>query len=177
MEVDQTYLDDASRKWNKSVENVLISLGMTKSLMDNCLFFYRKNDHLQYQLVIHVDDFLTSGTEMFKAEMVAKLREKYSFGKVSNRNFVYTGLNVHLNAKSEIFVDQEDFLKKIEMQQFSKQNLDAVLKTDENRMVRKLKGQLSWAASQTRPDLALDSLQRSTILNRSQYKNMQIRLQ
>ena len=64
-----------------------------------------------------------------------------------------------------------DFLEKMEIQQFVKQNPEAMLKKDENRLVRKIQGQLSWAASQTRPDLAFDALQISTILNKSCYKD------
>ena len=38
-------------------------------------------------------------------------------------------------------------------------------------MVRKTTGQLNWAASQTRPDLAYDAFQLSTKLNHSTYRD------
>ena len=72
-------LDDASRKWFQSTERTLLSLGMTQSLNDNCLFFLHKVDILHGILLIHVDDFLTGGSDIFKTEVISKLREKYCF--------------------------------------------------------------------------------------------------
>ena len=43
--------------------------------------------------------------------------------------------------------------------------------SSENKMIRKTTGQLSWASSQTRPDLSFDALQLSTILNRATFKD------
>ena len=167
-------LDDASRKWFQSTERTLLSLGMTQSLNDNCLFFLHKDDILHGILLIHVDDFLTGGSDIFKTEVISKLREKYCFGKVTSRNFVFTGLNIRQNENNEIFVDQSDFVKKIEMQDFTKQDPENILNKDENKLVRKIQGQLSWASSQTRPDLAYDALQLSTVLNKAAYRDAKI---
>ena len=103
---------------------------------------------------------------------MAKLREKYSFGKISRNNFVFTGLNIKQNEEDEIFVNQTDFVQKIEIYNFTKQQSpENILNKDENRQVRKIQGQLSWASSQTRPDLSFDALQLSTVLNRASYRD------
>ena len=164
-------LEDASRKWFQSTESTLLSLGMIQSLSDKCLFYLYKDGCLQGILLIHVDDFLTSGSDIFKEEVILKLREKYTFGKISSTNFVFTGLNIRQNEKNEIFVNQADFVKKLEVHEFKRQDPETILKKDENRLVRQIQGQLSWAATQTRPDLAYDALQLSTVLNKASYKD------
>ena len=45
------------------------------------------------------------------------------------------------------------------------------MKKEENKLVRKTMGQLNWAASQTRPDLAYDAFELSTKLNRATYRD------
>lgn len=87
---------------------------------------------------------------------------------------MFTGLNIRQNENNEIFVDQSDFVKKIEMQDFTKQDPENILNKDENKLVRKIQGQLSWASSQTRPDLAYDALQLSTVLNKAAYRDAKI---
>ena len=144
---------------------------MVQSLRDNCLYYFQANDKLHGILLVHVDDFLTAGTEIFQTEIITPFRKKYSFGTVTGKNFIYTGLNVRQNENKEIFVNQSDFVKKIEIHEFLKQNPEAILKKDENSQVRRIQGQLSWAASQTRPDLSFDSFQLSTILNKSTFRD------
>ena len=46
-----------------------------------------------------------------------------------------------------------------------------MLEKDENRLIRKSTGQLSWLASQTRPDLAFDALNLSVCLNSATFKD------
>ena len=42
---------------------------------------------------------------------------------------------------------------------------------DENRMLRNTQGQLSWLASQTRPDISFDSFYLSTVLNNAKLRD------
>ena len=72
-----------------------------------------KEDKLQGLLIFHVDDFLSSGTSIFQEEIMIPLQEKYSFGKSSKKDFIYTGIHFFQNEEMDIFIDQEDFLKKI----------------------------------------------------------------
>jgi hypothetical protein len=53
------------------------------------------------------------------------------------------------------------------MNEFSSNEPYHFLGKDENRMVRKSQGQLSWLATQTRPDLSFDAFNLSTKLNRA----------
>ena len=54
---------------------------------------------------------------------------------------------------------------------YHNQQNDNLLNREENRMIRKTTGQLSWASSQTRPDLSFDALHLSTIVNRATFRD------
>ena len=54
---------------------------------------------------------------------------------------------------------------------YERNHPEFILRKDENRMIRKTTGQLSWATSQTRPDLAFDALHLSTILNKATHQD------
>ena len=159
-------LDDASRKWFLSFKDTLLKLGMTQSTRESCLFYFHHEGELEGFLVIHVDDVLSAGSDVFQ-HIMKQLRTKYNFGKVEQNSFVYTGLNIHQNENMEIFVNQNDFVDKLEQTEFSTENPDQLLSKDENRMVRKSQGQLSWLAMQTRPDLSFHSFCLSKLLNRT----------
>ena len=75
------------------------------------------------------------------------------------------------NEKKEISINQNNFIQDITLFQYQKQLSDNYLNNDENRMLRKTVGQLSWAASQCRPDLSFPALDLSTKLNHSKYSD------
>ena len=133
-------LNDASRKWFISLKSTLLGLGMKQSKRESCLFYYLKENKLEGILVIHVDDVLSGGSDEFK-QIMGKLRTKYTFGKVEKGSFIYN--------------------------EYADDDVNKTLNKDENRMLRKSQGQLSWLATQTRPDLSFDSFNLSTVLNRA----------
>ena len=160
-------LDDASRQWFISFKNTMIDLGMTQSKRESCLFYFQKNNKLHGLLIVHVDDILSAGSKDFD-EVILKLREKYTFGKVERKDFVYTGLNIHQEDNMDIFVHQNDFVDNLSTVECTNAgDPDKLLAKDDNRLIRKAQGQLSWLATQTRPDISFDSFQMSTLLNRA----------
>ena len=163
-------LDDASRKWFLSFKSTLLEFGMKQSKRESCLFYYHKDNKLEGFLIVHVDDVLSAGSNEFK-KIIDKLRKKYTFGKVEDSDFVYTGLNIHQNEDKEIFVNQNDFVNKLEINDYPEAEPNQVFPKDSNRMIRKSQGQLSWLATQTRPDLSFDAFQLSTVLNRANFRD------
>ena len=165
-------LNDASRKWFQSTFATLTSLGMKQSMGDNCLFYFRRNNKLEGLLIIHVDDYLSAGTEYFKRNITSKLRKRYKFGKVLTTDFEYTGLHIRQDPDTfSIEVNQDEFIKNIAEHQYKKGEEEEELNKDENRLIRKSTGQLNWASSQTRPDLSFESFSLSTSLNKAKLKH------
>ena len=164
-------LDDASRKWFISLKTTLINLGMTQSKRESCLFFYHKAGKFEGFVVFHVDDVLSAGSDDFKDSVMKPLREKYNFGKVERDSFVYTGLNIKQDEDMNITVDQTDFVEKLTANEYPNHDPNKMLQKDDNRMIRKSQGQLSWLSTQTRPDISFDAFQLSTLLNRATQKD------
>ena len=67
----------------------------------------------------------------------------------------------------EIFIDQDDFVNKMETFNYSGKDNDKYVNKHENKSIRKSVGQLAWAATQTRPDIAFDALNLSMYLNKA----------
>ena len=163
-------LNDASRQWFLSFKSTLLSLGMKQSKRESCLFYLQQNGKLHGLLIFHVDDVLSAGDDMFECIM-EKLRLKYTFGKVETKNFVFTGMQITQSDNMEVYVDQENFVKKVCAGEYEMNGADERLNMDENKTLRSLQGQLSWLSTQTRPDLSFDAFQLSTVLNRSTVKD------
>ena len=131
---------------------------MQQSMHDCCLFYYTSNNKLSGLILFHVDNFLSSGTKKFYQDVVLKLRNIYQFGKISQNDFTFTGIQIHQNEKFEIFIHQSEYSNKMEIFEYDRQHPDNLLNKIENRKIRKSTGKLNWLSSQTRPDLAFDSL-------------------
>ena len=68
--------------------------GCLQSSVDPGLFYYRADGKLQGLFIIHVDDFIWSGTRCFCDEVVEKVRTAFLCGKEADNAFKYIGLDV-----------------------------------------------------------------------------------
>ena len=117
----------------------------------------REEGILEGVCILHVDDFLVGGTEAFEKLLNNKLKIRFTFGRTETGRFKFTGLNI-VQKKDAIFVDQVEFiqsLKPIELRRIGPKN--EKLNQSEFKAYRGLTGQISWAAQNTRPDLAFDA--------------------
>ena len=73
-----------------------------------------------------------------------KLRSKYSFGKVERESFLFTGLNISQNESGEITLHQKNFNEKLDIQDNSAEHPEEHPGPDDNRLIRKTQGKLSW---------------------------------
>ena len=77
------------------------------------------------------------------------------------------GLDIEQTAEG-IIVHQDHYIDQVEeIMLFDKRNRnsDESLSTEESRELKKVAGQLSWVASQTRPDLSFDALELNIMKN------------
>ena len=155
-------LNDAPRSWYMKVKKALISLGAVQSLYDSALFIWHGDDGTLKGIVAsHVDDFIYCGTDAFQSEVMQKLRVTFKIGAECSGNFKYVGLNI-LQSRGEVKIDQSMYIKNIEPISISKErkeNPDSLLSPEEKAEVKQLAGQMIWATSQTRPDVAYEACQ------------------
>ena len=97
------------------------------------MFYYHEQGILCGFLVFHVDDSLSGGNYDFIEDIIKPLRQKYNFGQVSKGSFSFTGLNIHQNRDFEIFVEQRDFIKKMNIYDYKKEENGHILDKSENR--------------------------------------------
>lgn len=149
-------LVDASRNWFLSVKNELIQLKCEQSKLDPALFYWFHEGKLEGLFLMHVDDFLWAGSELFNVAIISPLRKKFCFGKESDSRFRYIGLQIEL-ANGEIFIQQQDYIDELK---------PVNMKTDSRNMKDQIYpeavGQLHWIATQTRPDICFDVLDLAT---------------
>ena len=150
-------LYDASRKWFLAVKTELLEMGMKPVSGDDAFFTMVKNGRLLGSCILHVDDFLVgSGSEEFDRLLNSRLKGRFTFGRIESGQFKFTGLKIE-QKKDKILVDQIEFiqsLNEIAVKRIGPK--DEKLNTEELKDFRKLTGQLSWAAQNTRPDLSFD---------------------
>ena len=151
-------LYDASRKWFQAVKPQLLSLGMKPVSGDEAFFSIVKDGELIGLCILHVDDFLVAGKSSFMNALDRTLNGRFKFGKVETNKFKFTGLNIQ-QLENTILVDQIDFIngiKPIFSPRAGKKDSCEKLNKQEIKLYRGITGQLSWAADNTRPDLAYD---------------------
>lgn len=78
------------------------------------MFYWKRENILEGLFVIHVDDFIHSGTTSFEKEVVYKLRDVFRIGKIEENYFKYVGLNIQHN-NGNIEVSQNDFIDSMQL--------------------------------------------------------------
>ncbi|CAC5379707.1 unnamed protein product [Mytilus coruscus] len=68
-------LIDASRNWFLSVKKELLQLECVPSKIHPAVFYWHFDNHLEGLFLMHVDDFLWAGSELFKIRLYAILKE------------------------------------------------------------------------------------------------------
>ena len=86
---------------------------MFVSKLDPAVFTYHKNGELQGILIVHVDDFLFGGSELFYINVIEHLRKVFVVGLEETEHFKYIGLNV-AQTGNQIFLSLTDYIESID---------------------------------------------------------------
>ena len=165
-------LYDASRKWYLAVKETMTSMGMKNLSGDEAFFYILKDGKLIGMCLIHVDDFLVAGNDIFFKLVQDKLEKRFTFGKIECRSFKFTGLNIR-ETKDGIMVDQNEYIQSLQPIKIDKLNdKDEKLPKNKFKEYRALTGQLSWAAELTRPDISFDARELSTKNKDATYEDL-----
>lgn len=156
-------LNDASRLWYIRLTEEFTNLGVTKSQLDEAIFYYHSQGRLEGIITTHVDDVFWGGTLTFKENVIHKLRNIFKISKESQHNFSYlglcleqtdTGTELHQNGyASEI--------KPIQIENEKDRCPHNDLTENERSRFRSVIGQLNWLSTQSRPDVAYETCQAS----------------
>ena len=117
-------------------------------------------EKLEGVILLHVDDFFLTGSNLFNKHVVKVLISKFKIGKRKSGDFRYVGLKIR-KEETGISVNQDLYAEEIEEVRFDvkgRSNTDK-LHQDETRLLRGIAGQINWISSQTRPDVSFDSLE------------------
>ena len=167
-------LDDAARNWFLSVGEFLRGLNCKQSFLDKALFRWYSGEQLQGIFLMHVDDFLFAGTELFKRKVIEPLCQYFKVGKQQEGVFRYIGLDMS-NSEKGLFIQQQSYINEIVPMEIStkrKRDRQAFLNEEETKKFRGVVGQLNWISSQTRPDVTYDMLSLSTVTKHPQVQHI-----
>ena len=166
-------LYDASRSWYFAVKEEVCKIGMKILSGDEDFFYFIIDEKLIGLCIVHVDDFLFGGDPEFFEILKKTLMTKFTFGKIESKKFKYTGLNIEQLDDGTIHVDQNDYIQSLKPISIEKA-VDKNAKLSKNKFTeyRALTGQLSWAAENTRPDIAFDVRELSTKNKEASYADL-----
>ena len=156
-------LNDASRTWYFRVRDELIQNNCKQSEIDPALFCCFDKDKLVGMFLIHVDDFIWSGAEQFRVQVITKFLNAFEIGKQGMGDFRYIGLQITQHT-DHIMMDQDAYIEGLMPIGISATRISQKqesLTKDEISQLRSVIGQLNWIANQTRPDVCFDNLELS----------------
>ena len=162
-------LKQASRKWYNRVSAELKDSGMTKSKLDEALFYLRDDENELKGLVAgHVDDFFWSGDSDLQGKVINRLRDTFHISTDLHDSFNFIGLDFN-QTRNCIEIDQSIYAEGIEFVPcLNKTDKFRLLTEEEKEPLRSAIGQLCWLANQTRPDIAYEVCQLSVRYNNAQ---------
>jgi hypothetical protein len=156
-------MNDAGRRWFFKVEGALVSMGCNQSKLDHCLFNYKDSEgNVAGILLVWVDDIFHAGTKEFDEKVVKKFSSQFMIGRTEAESFSYIGLAIK-TCKEGITLDQNKYIADNMEQADLKGGINSrPLDKEEKTLLRRLTGQINWAATQSRPDMAYTIVELST---------------
>ena len=104
-------MTDASRVWYLRVVEELNNLGAKTSRYDKAFFMWKYQGNLEGLIVVHVDDFLWTGSEVFLERVITPLKAVFKISKEFDSFFRYIGINVS-HSNGVIKLDQLAYISK-----------------------------------------------------------------
>ena len=151
-------LCDAARAWYLRVKSQLLFQSAVICPLEPSLFSWYHDGKLHGIICVYVDDFLWMGTRVFQEKVIDVFRREFCIGSTASSTFKYIRLELG-SVAGGITVSQynyADLLAPLRMGNGRSVAKSSELSESERKEFRSLIGQLSWIATQTRPDIAFD---------------------
>ena len=161
-------LNDGARKWFITIKSKLVEYGCKPLKLDPSVYIYHHNNELAGFCVVHVDDCLTAGNQVFKSHVLCHLCSYFSLSSKRTKQFKYVGWNINQQPNS-IEVDQIDYQKGIEPIEVNAARMnqpDQRLNQSDIKNYQQLLGKLQWLSSQSRPDIRFTVLECSLMASK-----------
>ena len=153
-------LSDAPREWYDKLSKKLIEFGGKISKFDKTMFMWHDDDGKLVGLVtVHVDDLIYCGDGVWHETVINMFAGEFKVKSMDSCSFRYLGLNIEQDGGT-VYVDQKKYvqeLKETVIDETRKEMNTDKLTEKEQKQLRSMCGQLLWATSQTRPDVAYES--------------------
>ena len=156
-------LNEAARMWYLRVSEELEKLNVSRSKLDEAIFFWRVDGVVHGLIAAHVDDFFWSGTNSFRKKIIDSIRNTFKISSEAENGFTFLGIDV-VQTDEVVGVNQNDYcdnIAKITISHTEPGVKGRALSNDEKTELRRVIGQLQWLSTQTRPDLAYDACELS----------------
>ena len=168
-------LSDASRIWYMRVVDELSNLGVKLSKYDKALFLWQMKGQVDGILLVHVDDFLWAGSEMFENSIISQLKGIFKISKEDTKAFRYLGIDLK-QENDKIVISQKEYTSSIQpitVPKLPESNQHEIVQDPKfHKAFRGIVGQISWAAGVTRPDAAFNACILSTFQAQPTCRNL-----
>ena len=126
-------------------------------MYDPALFIWHHKNKSIGILGSHVDDFMFCGGTKFHTEVIENVKKKFKISAEANSSFKYLGILITQN-KMGIKINQNSYIESLKAVDIPKnKSNEENLTKEELSQLRSISGQISWVASQTRPDISFES--------------------
>ena len=151
--------NDAPLAWHRTFDEEACRIGWERSKFDPCLYFLREESKLIGVMGVHVDDTALGGAGKKFNDAVTALRARFPYRKWRCNSGEFCEAFYHQDKKTkEIAMSQKLFAEKLRPASIPKNaSPDELLSESQIRVLRAINGSLNWIASQSRPDLAVQT--------------------
>ena len=156
-------LEDAPLSWAETVSEFLCEeLGFRRSYLDPCLFIKQTaarevSKRVRALILLEVDDFNIAARTEYQDELLAKLKERFIFGKWEYDEADFNGRHVKIMSHGVHMHQEKYVLEKIhaiDLPRGRRSQKGSLLLGPEIESLRSMLYRISWVAHQTRPEAA-----------------------
>ena len=151
--------NDAPLAWHRTFDSEAVTVGWERSKFDPCLYFLREQNKLVGVMGVHVDDTALGGQGERFQQAVAALRARFPYRKWRVNEGEFCGAYYVQHKKTKVIeMSQKLFAERLKPATIPKSaSPDDLLTESQIRVLRAINGSLNWLASQSRPDLAVQT--------------------
>ena len=152
-------LVDAPKRWWNTLSRTLVSLGMSQSKLDSCVFVSRHPDtkELCGGISVHVDDMLIGGNMWFYENIFHELSKIFPFKHVKEGKGEFLGKFLEQKDDGTLVVHQKEYaeaVKSIALSKERRRERESKVTERERSQMRAVLGEVNWLVTGSRPDLA-----------------------